>query len=143
MKLDELHQEISKDFPINKTALADEALKTTSLWCKYIKYWSDEKLRLEKMESGLSTLFSIKREYYSGNASPEVYQQKPFNGRTPKSDRGIQILMEADLDVIAYQEGLIVQKNKVEVLEACLAECKSRGYAIANAISMVKFENGG
>ena|ERR1035437_5235818 len=143
MLIADLHIEIAKDFPIDQTDLGNESCKSTTLWVKYIKLWSDETLRLEKLQSGRNTLISVKREYYSGNAPAEVYKQNPFNGKTPKSDRGIQILVDNDLDVIAYDEGLIVQKNKVEVLEAALDETNKRGYNIANAITMVRFMNGG
>ena len=142
MKLDELYKSIAEDFPINKADLGSEALKSTTLWIKYIKLWSEEKLRLEKIQSGRNSLIALKREYYSGNASAEVYRDKPFNGKTPKSEGGLAKLVDNDLDVIAYDEGLIVQRNKVEVLEATLDECKRRGYSIRAAIDMVKFENG-
>src|ERR1035437_8773437 len=143
MKLDELHIKIAKDFPIDNSDLGNEATKTTSLWVTYIKLWSDETLRLEKLQSGRNTLISTKREYYSGNASAAVYQANPFNGKTPKSDRGIQILIENDLDVIQYDEGLNVQKNKVQVLEAALDEWNRRGYGIKTAADVMRFMNGG
>ena len=143
MLLTDLYTEIAKDFPIDKSDLGNEATRSTMLWVKYIKYWSEEKLRWEKLQSGRNTLLSMKREYYSGNAPAEVYKEKPFNGKTPKSDRGIQILVENDIDVIQYDEGIIIQKNKVEVLEAALDECKRRGYAIRAAIDHMKFINGG
>lgn len=143
MLLSELYTEIANDFPIDNNDLGNESTKSTKLWIKYIKLWSDENLRLEKLQSGRNTLISIKREYYSGNASPEVYQAKPFNGRTPKSEGGLAKLIEADQDVIAYDESLIVQKQKVEVLVSCLDEVKRRGYAIKAAIDYTKFINGG
>ena len=143
MLIAELYTEIAKDFPIDQTDLGGEAIKTTSIWVKYIKLWSEETLRLEKLQSGRNTLLSVKREYYSGNAPPEVYKANPFNGKTPKSDKGIQILIDNDLDVIQYDEGLIVQKNKVDILEAALDETKKRGYSKANAITMARFMNGG
>lgn len=143
MLLTELYTEIANDFPINNTDLGNEATKSTTLWIKYIKLWSDENLRMEKLQSGRSTLIALKREYYSGNASPEIYKANPFNGKSPKTEGGLQKLIENDTDVIAYDESLIVQKQKVEVLVSCLDECKRRGYAIRAAIDYTKFINGG
>ena len=142
MKLKELLEKIAKDFPINPADLQGEALKTTSLWCTYISIWSEEKLQLEKMEFTLRMLLSEKREYYSGNASAQIYKDNPWNGKTPRTESGLQKLIEADKDIISYREGQIVQKNKVEILMAALQECRQRGFSIKHAIDMIKFENG-
>ena len=142
MKLDELYQEIKKDFPIDERDLGNESLRTTQIWIKYIELYATENMRLEKMIAGRNTLISFKREYYSGNSPPEVYKEKPWNGKTPKSEGGLQALIQNDLDVIAYDEGLIVQKQKIEVLKSCHEEIKRRGFSIKSAIDMVKFMNG-
>lgn len=142
MKLKELLEKIAKDFPINPTDLQGESLRTSKLWINYITIWSEEKLRLEKMHFALKKLLSEKRNYYSGNALPEVYKSNPWNGKTPRTENGLQKLIEADKEVILYKEGQIVQKNKVEILEAALQECKQRGFSIKHAIDMLKFENG-
>lgn len=142
MQLTELYQEIKKDFPIDERDLGNESLRTTKIWIKYIELYATENMRLEKMIAGRNTLISTKREYYSGNAPAEVYKDKPWNGRVPKSEGGLQKLVDNDLDVIAYDEGLIVQQQKIEVLKSCHEEVKRRGYAIKSAIDMVKFMNG-
>jgi len=97
---------------------------------------------LEKMIAGRNTLASTKRDYYSGNAHPEIYKEKPWNGNTPKTEGGMQKLLESDLDLIAYDEGLIVQKQKVHILTECHKEIQRRGFAIKTALDHHKFMNG-
>ena len=141
MLLNDLFGEISVDFPIEKTDLGGEALKSATLFIKYIKLYSDEKLRLAKLENERRTLENVKREYYSGNAHPDVYKEKPFSIRI-KTEAVMEKYINNDVDVIKYDEQIIVQKQKVEVLINCLDEVKRRGYSIRNAIDVMKFENG-
>lgn len=143
MKLEELYAQIKEDFPIDSGDLLGETTKTQQLWVKYIQLYSSEKLRLEKMYSSRATLISRLREYYSGNALPEVYKQKPYNGIIPKTENGLMKLVENDQELINYDDATLVQKQKVYVLEESVKECKQRGYSIANAISYTKFLNGG
>jgi hypothetical protein len=143
MKLEELYAEIAKDFPIKKSDLAGEAIKTSELWPKYIVLWTQERLKLEQRQSGRATLVAIKREYYSGNADPEVYKQKPFNGKSVKTDAGLDRAILSDPDVIAYDEGTIIQKVKVDALKSAVDECKQRVYVIKDLVKMKIFEDGG
>lgn len=142
MKLEELHEMIVADFyPIKQTDLAFESLRSNELFVKYIQLYSTENLRLSKMENDRKKLIAEKREYYSGNAKPEVYQKKPFDIKV-RTDGGIQKYIDADDEVVNYDDALIIQKQKVEVLTAALDQINKRGFAIRQAIDYTKFMNG-
>jgi hypothetical protein len=141
MKLSELYEMIAEDFPVDKTNLGDESLKTAKMFSKYIRIWSEEKLILEKLKNNRKSLCTTKREYYSGAAPASVYKEKPFDLKL-KTDTIIQKYVDSDPDVTKYDEQIIIQMNKVEVLDNCLKEIKTRGYSIKNAIDMLKFEAG-
>lgn len=139
--MEELYTMIAEDFPIDRGNLGDEAIKTTKLFSKYIRFWSEEKLILEQLKNNKKALCIAKREYYSGAAPAEVYKEKPFDLRL-KTEAMIQKYVDCDPDITKYDERIILQENKVEVLDNCLKEVKNRGYSIKNAIDMVKFEAG-
>ena len=120
MKLDELFVEIAKDFPVDETDLKMEVLKTETLWAKYVKIYFLEKIMLEQRQAGRATLYSIKRLYHSGQAGAEVYKQNPPMGPFPKTDAGIDRIINIDQDVIAYDEGTIIQRAKVDALKAAM-----------------------
>ena len=142
MKLEELYEMLSTDFTWDETDLGKEAARTSDLFIKYIKLWSDQNLKLEQLENQFQGLVRSKREYYSGNAPASVYKAKPFDTRV-KTDAGIQRYIDGDEDIITAKEKIIVQQQKVKVLEACLDEVKKRGFAISKAIDYYKFINGG
>ena len=142
MKLADILVMISEDFQIDITDLGNEAVRSSELFQKYMPLYREEKRTLEKLESDRKLLISNKREYYSGNASAAVYQAKPWNGKTPATDIGFQRLFEVDKDIIAYDENLIVQRDKVAMLVDCMDEIKRRSYNIRNAIDWQKFING-
>lgn len=141
MLLQELYTAIATDFPVDNTDLGNESARTSDLFIKYIRLYSDENLRLSKLANSRKNIVAEKRQYYSGNASPEVYKEKPFEQRI-KTENVLQKYIEEDADIIAYDENIIVQKQKVEILQECLKEIRSRGYAIKAAIEYLKFING-
>lgn len=142
MKLEELHDLVVKDFySIKQTDLAHESLRSNDLFVKYIQLYSTENLRLSKMENDKKKLVAEKREYYSGNASPDVYKVKPFDVKV-RTDGGIQKYIDADLDIVTYDEAIIIQRQKVEVLTAVLDQINKRGFSIRQAIDYIKFMGG-
>lgn len=142
MKLTDLYQEVATDFPIDISDIANESAKTTDLFIKYMKYWSNESLQMELMETKRKKLINEKREYYSGNAPAEVYKEKPFDLRI-KTEQGLQKYIEADDDVIKYDEQVSLQRQKVLILEHCMDEIKRRNWALRVALDDIKFKSGG
>ena|SRR5665213_3030481 len=143
MKLEDIYTAIAVDFVINENDLGHESIKTEKLWIKYITLYSQEKLRLEQRQSGRATLCSVKREYYSGQAAPEVYYKNPPKGPHVKTDAGLERAIARDEDVIAYDETTIVQRIKVDLLKATVDECKQRSYSLKAAVDHMRFLNGG
>ena len=98
MTLEELQEQVDKDLKINDTELDLESLKTPQLHNKYLKHYNNFKLLLTRAESDYKILKRVKWEYYTGKASPQVYQQKPFNLKIMKSD--IDKYLESDEELI-------------------------------------------
>ena len=108
MKLSELEKMIAEDFPWDESHLEGENAKSTKLWIKYIKLWSEENLKIEVMENKLKALIQKKQNYYSGNGTPEEYKEKPFNVKV-RSDKGIQKYVDGDDDIVSYRERILMK----------------------------------
>lgn len=141
MKLEEILADLEEDFEWNEADLGFEMSKSSKLFIKYLKMYSEENTRLKRYENAIKQLLQEKRDYYSGNAPPEVYKEKPFNLKI-RSDAGIQKYVDADMDVIKAKEKIILQEQKVEVLAACMDEIKRRGYNIGKRIDYERFISG-
>lgn len=143
MKLEEYYAMIAEDFPINKANLGDEAIKTTKLFTKYIQFWSQEKLLLEKIKLSRNTLYATFITILDGKGSDELNKKYPaVSNAKAKTNMVREKFIESQPEIEKLSEQLIIQEVKVEVLDAALKEIRNRGYSIKNAIDMVKFEAG-
>lgn len=142
MTIDELYDNIAKDFTIDVTDLIKESVKGADLFVKYIKLFSEESLKFELMDNKKKELLIRKRDYYSGNGTPEEYKERPFSLKL-RSDTAINKYIDSDPEVIQYDQKMLIQKQKVSILKECVEETKRRGYAIKNIIDYTKFINGG
>lgn len=141
LSLEELFSNIQKDFQIDETDLGKEAVRTSDLFIKYIRMYSEQKLRLQLMENQKRKLYQKKYDYYSGNGTPEEYKERPFDLKL-KTVAGIQKHIETDPEVVSLDDKILFQNQKVEVLQECLKTIKSRGYEIKTALDHQKFLNG-
>lgn len=143
MTMDELYQEISKDFKIDQSNLGGEAIRITSdLFVKYIRLYSQTKTKVELLQNRRKLLVSQRRDYYSGNGTPEEYKAEPFD-QFIKSETILQKFIDNDKKIVEYDDRIILEKQKLEVLQACVNEIKTLGFSIKSAIDDKKFMNGG
>lgn len=142
MKLEEIYEEIAKDFPINKNDLGGETIRTTNLFMKYVKLYEDEKLVLKKINLDKRALYSKKLAYYSGDGTPEEYAEKPFNLRLA-TQAARDKYVEMDPEMLKFEERVIISEIKIDLLSECLWEIKRRGAAIKTAVDWERFRNGG
>lgn len=141
MNLETLHEEIKKDLPIDAADLGKEALRCADLFIKYMRIYNEEKSVLRKLENQRKKLALEKREYYSGNGTPEQYKAKPFDKRIRAESELIKYI-DADDDICELDNKIDIQIQKVETLQAILTEVKGRTWQIKNAIDYTKFVSG-
>lgn len=142
MTLDELYSQIAQDFTLDITDLVGETAKTSRLFVKYLRQFSDETLKCSIMENNRKELVIKKRDYYSGNGTAEEYKQKPFALKL-KTDAVIYKYVESDPEVILYDQKILIQNQRVSILKECMEEIKRRSFHIKNAIDYTRFINGG
>lgn len=144
MEIEEIFNHWNKDSKIDSTDLSNEALKIPSLHNKYLRFHSDENIKLKKLEAQYKKLINLKHEYYSGilNGTEEIKKLgwEPFLKVILKSD--ITRYVESDTDVQKLILLIDNQKEKVDILSSILKEIMTRNFIIKNAIEYMKFTNG-
>jgi hypothetical protein len=84
--LEEIQNLWKKDSKIDEVLLDEAALRIPQLHHKYLTLHSEYTLLVKKKQQELRTLEHKKWLYYSGKASPEEYEEKPFEYKVMKSD---------------------------------------------------------
>jgi len=144
MKFEDLFEEWKKDTRIDKTELADEALKIPKLHHKYYTIFCKERSILKNLEAEMKKLKLDKFEFYTMGATEETKEKGwklPARGMILKQD--LPTYMEADSDIIELSLRIGVAQEKVDFLDSIIKSFQSRGYLIKSAIDFQKFIMGG
>ena len=140
MDLNELQNDVERDLKIDDTELDLESIRTPQLHNKYLKHYTKYSLQLKKAQDDYKELYRIKWEYYTGKAEPAVYQAQPFDLKILKSDVGIYLDADKDLQEVGQKEAYLAAV--VTYLEKVLREINNRNWNIRNAIEWKKFIHG-
>lgn len=144
MNFESLFSEWEKDADIDKTDLANEALKIPKLHHKYYRLLVTEKSRLKKLESEYKKLRLEKTEFFTQGHDDETRTKGwklPAKGIIIKSD--IPMYLDADQDLIDVSLQIGIQQEKVEFLESIIKTLNNRGYIIKTAVDFIRFTMGG
>ena len=129
--------------PIDDTELDVESMTIPQLHGKYLNFYLDEKLVLQKLNSDYYRLKKTKWEYYTGKLDEdqlEEYGWEPFQFKILKQD--IDLYMDSDEDLQKLSNRVAYQKEKINYLDAILKSINNRQWNIRNAIEWRKFING-
>lgn len=144
MNIDDIHDEWAKDCVIDKTNIGYSAANTPSLHAKYQRWYSDERLRLKKLEADYTILKKDKIEFYIDGPNEETQAKGwklPPKGRIPRVD--VALYTEADPDIINLSLRIGLQREIVDSLESILKSIGQRTF-LFNAINEFnKFMAGG
>ena len=140
MDLEALQNQVDIDLKIDDTELDLESIRTPQLHNKYLKLFTKYSLQLKKVKDDYDGLYKEKWEYYTGKASPEVYQAEPFDLKVLKADVHIYLNADAELQKLGQRQEYL---NVVVVyLERVLREINNRNWNIRNTIEWKKFLHG-
>lgn len=143
MTLEQIQELWSKDAPVDRTELGEEAIKIPQLHSKYFKIYSTERLILKKMELESKQLWKDLWSYYQGHMDYEDLKERGWdqiNTIILKADLNVHI--DANKDWINNNLKLAYQREKVDFLEAIIKSLNNRGFNINAAISWEKFKVG-
>ena len=143
MKLEDIQELWRKDSEINYTELGTESIRIPQIHDKYLKIFTDERIRLQGVEFELSKLVRTKTEYYSGKMSQEELERhgwEQYLGRLLKNE--IANYIESDDDVIKLKQQLVILQEKITYLDSVIRMINNRGFQIKNALDWLKFSHG-
>ena len=140
MTLEELQQQVSKDFKLDDTELDSESVSIPLLHNKYLIHFNKFSLLLKKAEYEHKTMIKNKWEYYTGKADPSVYKEKPFDIKVLKSD--VHIYIDSDPELQRADQKVAYLNQIVKYLEQVLRGINNRSFLIKNAIEWKKFTSG-
>lgn len=144
MNIEAILAEWEVDCDINQTDLSTESRRTPKLHAKYYKMLVHERLRLRDLEIKKKELFHDLHEYYTGDMSEERLKELDWEPRLTskvlKSELPIHI--DADKTWINMNCKMVVQQEKVTLLEDIIKVINNRSFHINNIISWEKFRNG-
>ena len=143
MKLEDIQELWYRDREIDYTELGTESIRTPQIHDKYLKIFTDERIRLKGVEFELSKMVRTKTEYYSGKMSQEELERhgwEQYLGRLLKNE--ISKYIESDDDVIKLKQQLVVLQEKVNYLDSVIRMINNRGFQIKNALDWLKFSHG-
>ena len=143
MKLEDIQELWHRDSKIDYTELGTESIRIPQIHDKYLKIFTDERIRLQGVEFELSKLVRTKTEYYSGKMSQEDLDRRGWEqylGRLLKNEMANYI--ESDDDVIKLKQQLVVLQEKINYLDSVIRMINNRGFQIKNALDWLKFTNG-
>jgi len=140
MDLNELQDQVDRDLKIDDTELDMESIRTPQLHNKYLKLYTKYSLQLKKAQDDYKILYRLKWEYYTGKADPDVYQEHPFDLKILKSDVGIYLDADKEIQEVGQKEAYI--QAVVTYLEKILREINNRNWTIRNTIEWKKFIHG-
>ncbi|MCG7944945.1 MAG: recombination mediator protein UvsY [Candidatus Thiodiazotropha taylori] len=142
MTHDELLALWDKDTEIDKTSLDDESLAIPKLHHKYLTIYLKIKANKIAYEHKLEILRKDKELYYSGQATSDIYKDKPFDIRL-KTKAGVQKHVDTDPEVVVLLQKLEYMNVLLEGLNHILQQIQWRNQHIKSAIDWIKFQSGG
>lgn len=146
MKLEEIQELWTSDCSIDDTQLDIESTKIPELHNKYLKIYSDERLRLVRMDSKRKELQKLKWLYYTGKIDKDSLEEMnwdPFQlDIKSRNKEDLNRFIESDRDLLNMQEKIEYQREKISYLETIVKSLSNRGYLIKNAIDWKKFTMG-
>ena len=144
MTIDELINEWEVDANIDSEHLDTSSATSPKLHAKYLRIFTDTKLRITKTQNQYDTLRQTKFRYYRGELTREELRElnwepwqynKPLKNEMDEHLKGDKDLSEIRLR-IAYLETMLT------VIESILGQIKGRDWQIKNILNWRQFMAG-
>ena len=140
MDLQTINQMWERDSKIDDVMLDQASLVIPQLHQKYLTLLTEFTLLQKKKTQDLKRLQHTKGLYYSGKASPEEYEDRPFPYKVMKSDVPSWIAVDEEINKIELK---VEYYNVVlRTLEEILKQVHQMSYNIKNTIQWRTFVGG-
>jgi thymidylate synthase len=144
MKIEDVIEMWQVDCKIDETELSRESLNIPLLHGKYLKHYSQERLKLRSLKLKHKQLTQKLMDYYRGDLNnPEDLAEigrEPWPKKVLKQD--VSYYVEGDSEMVDLNIRIAYQTEIVEVLEEIIKNINSRGYVIKNSLEFLRFTSG-
>ena len=133
-----------EDVKIDETELSRESLNIPLLHGKYLKFFSQERLKLRALKMKQKQLQQQLMDYYRGDLNnPEDLAElgrEPYPYKRLKQD--ISYYVDSDSEMVQLNMKLVYQQEVVDILEEIIKSVNTRGFVIKNSLDFLKFTSG-
>jgi hypothetical protein len=144
MKIEDIIGMWQGDSKIDETELSRESLNIPILHGKYLKYFSDERLKLRALKMKHKQLNQRLMDYYRGDLNnPEDLAElgrEPYPFKRLKNE--VTYYVDSDSEMIQLNTKIAYQQEMVDVLEEIIKAINTRGYVIKNSLDFLRFTSG-
>ena len=144
MKIDDIIDMWQSDVKIDETELSRESLNIPLLHGKYLKYFSQERLKLRAQKMKQKQLQQRLMDYYRGDLNnPEDLAElgrEPYEFKRLKQE--VSHYVDSDSEMVQLNTKIAYQQEMVDILEEIIKAINTRGYVIKNSLDFLRFTSG-
>ena len=144
MKIENIIGMWQEDVKIDETELSRESLNIPLLHGKYLKHFSDERLKLRALKMKHKQLSTRLTDYYRGDLNnPEDLAElgrEPYEFKRLKQE--VSHYVDSDSEMVQLNTKIAYQQEMVDVLEEIIKAINTRGYVIKNSLDFLRFTSG-
>ena len=144
MKIEDIISMWQEDVKIDETELSRESLNIPLLHGKYLKHFSDERLKLRALKMKHKQLSTRLTDYYRGDLNnPEDLAElgrEPYEFKRLKQE--VSHYVESDSEMVQLNTKIAYQQELVDILEEIIKAINTRGYVIKNSLDFLRFTSG-
>lgn len=144
MKIEDIISMWQEDVKIDETELSRESLNIPLLHGKYLKHFSDERLKLRALKMKHKQLSTRLSDYYRGDLNnPEDLAElgrEPYEFKRLKQE--VSHYVDSDSEMIQLNTKVAYQQELVDILEEIIKAINTRGYVIKNSLDFLRFTSG-
>ena len=144
MKIENIISMWQEDVKIDETELSRESLNIPLLHGKYLKHFSDERLKLRALKMKHKQLSTRLSDYYRGDLNnPEDLAElgrEPYQFKRLKQE--VSHYVDSDSEMVQLNTKVAYQQELVDILEEIIKAINTRGYVIKNSLDFLRFTSG-
>ena len=144
MKIEDIISMWQEDVKIDETELSRESLNIPLLHGKYLKHFSDERLKLRALKMKHKQLSTRLADYYRGDLNnPEDLAElgrEPYQFKRLKQE--VSHYVDSDSEMVQLNTKVAYQQELVDILEEIIKSINTRGFVIKNSLDFLRFTSG-